>query len=117
MRVRQRASTNAKQVLPEKIFTIDPNEIDPIRGTSFAEQALAALQQHASQGPWPKSIAELLQMRRAEAGKLPLIRYRLFKKLRPLRRYQKTPPHHLPDCSFQRQRRLQLLRLRLKDAP
>ena len=61
----------------DKIFAIDPNQIDPMRGTSFAEQALAALQQHATQGPWPKSIAELLKARRVEAGKLPPIRYRL----------------------------------------
>jgi LmbE family N-acetylglucosaminyl deacetylase len=64
---------------PEKIIAIDPNEIDPVRGTSFAEQALAALQQHATQGPWPKSMAELLKARRIEAGKLPLIRYRLLR--------------------------------------
>jgi LmbE family N-acetylglucosaminyl deacetylase len=64
---------------PDKTFAIDPNDIDPIRGTSFAEQALAALQQHATQGPWPKSIAELLKARRIDAGKLPLIRYRLIK--------------------------------------
>jgi len=64
---------------PEKIISIDPNEIDPVRGTSFAEQALAALQQHATQGPWPKSMAELLRARRIEAGKLPLIRYRLIR--------------------------------------
>src|SRR6266498_883491 len=48
---------------PEKIVTIDPNELDPVRGTSFAEQALAALQQHATQGPWPKSMAEMLRAR------------------------------------------------------
>ncbi len=69
----------ASQAGPEKTFAIDPNEIDPVRGTSFAEQALVALQQHASQGPWPKSIEELLRMRRIEAGKLPLIRYRLMR--------------------------------------
>lgn len=61
----------------EKVVSIDPNEVDPVRGTSFAEQALKALQQHATQGPWPKSIDELLRSRRAEAGKLPLIRYQL----------------------------------------
>lgn len=61
----------------EKVFAIDPNEVDPVRGTSFAAQALAALQQHATQGPWPKSITELMRARRIEAGKLPLIRYRL----------------------------------------
>jgi len=64
---------------PDKTFAIDPNEIDPIRGTSFAEQALAALQQHATQGPWPKSITELLKARRIEVGKLPPIRYRVLR--------------------------------------
>lgn len=62
-----------------KGFAVDPNQLDPLRGTSFAEQALTALQQHATQGPWPKSIAELLKARRIEAGKLPSIRYRLVK--------------------------------------
>jgi LmbE family N-acetylglucosaminyl deacetylase len=61
----------------EKTFAIDPNEVDPVRGTSFAAQALAALQQHATQGPWPKSITELMRARRIETGKLPLIRYRI----------------------------------------
>ncbi|HWN08163.1 MAG TPA: PIG-L family deacetylase [Pyrinomonadaceae bacterium] len=61
----------------EKTFAIDPNEVDPVRGTSFAEQALAALQQHASQGPWPKSIPDLLKARRIDGGTLPFIRYRL----------------------------------------
>ncbi len=64
---------------PEKIVTIDPNELDPVRGTSFAEQALAALQQHATQGPWPRSMADLLRARRIEGGKLPPIRYRLIR--------------------------------------
>ena len=63
----------------ERVFAVDPNEVDPVRGTSFAEQALAALQQHATQGPWPKSITELMRARRIEAGKLPLIRYRLLR--------------------------------------
>ncbi|HEV7747439.1 MAG TPA: PIG-L family deacetylase [Pyrinomonadaceae bacterium] len=63
----------------DKIFATDPNQIDPVRGTSFAEQALAALQQHATQGPWPKSITEMMRTRRLEGGKLPLIRYRLIR--------------------------------------
>src|SRR5260370_24251560 len=33
------------------VVTIDPNEVDPIRGTTYAQQALAALQKHATQGP------------------------------------------------------------------
>ena len=78
--VRGFGSGNAdKAAGSDKLFAIDPNEIDPIRGTSFAEQALTALQQHATQGPWPKSLTELLKARRVEAGKLPLIRYRLLR--------------------------------------
>jgi LmbE family N-acetylglucosaminyl deacetylase len=61
----------------DKIFSINPNEVDPVRGTSFAEQALAALHEHATQGPWPKSVAEMMRARRIEGGQLPLIRYRL----------------------------------------
>ncbi|MGH9930449.1 MAG: PIG-L deacetylase family protein [Pyrinomonadaceae bacterium] len=64
---------------PDRVFAIDPNLVDPVRGNSFGEQALVALQQHATQGPWPKSIAELMRARRIEAGTLPLIRYRLIR--------------------------------------
>lgn len=59
----------------ERFVTVDPNERDPIRGTIYAEQALSALQKHASQGPFPKSIAERLQGN--PSGKLPLIYYRI----------------------------------------
>jgi len=58
-----------------KIVTLDPNEKDPVRGDSFAEEALTALQQHATQGPWPKSIAE--RLRAQNRDRLPEIRYRL----------------------------------------
>src|SRR6185295_13457149 len=78
----------------ERVFAVDPNEVDPVRGTSFAEQALAALQQHATQGPWPKSITELMRVRRIEAGKLPLIRYRLLREaagVPPLPEDARTP--------------------------
>ncbi len=61
----------------EKFVSVDPNEVDSVRGTSFAQQALTALQQHATQGPWPKTIEDLLRARRIEGGKLPPIRYRL----------------------------------------
>src|SRR5712664_3506574 len=63
--------------------TIDPNERDPIRGTMFAEQALAALQKHATPGPWPKTFAEFTARFRSfsgqsgTTGQMPLIRYRL----------------------------------------
>lgn len=59
-----------------KIVAIDPNEMDPVRDSSFAEQALTALQQHATQGPWPKSVEDLIRSRGVD-GKLPLIRYQL----------------------------------------
>lgn len=68
---------NAAVAGSAKIVAIDPNETDPVRGTSFAEQALSALQQHASQGPWPKTLEELLRARRITSGKLPPIRYQL----------------------------------------
>jgi LmbE family N-acetylglucosaminyl deacetylase len=67
----------------EQIVTIDPNERDPIRNTVYAEEALRALQKHATQGPWPKTFAEFAARFRAFSGQsaapgqLPLIRYRL----------------------------------------
>ncbi len=77
VRVFGTTSADNKTNPPVKVVAIDPNEFDPVRGTSFAEQALQALQQHATQGPWPKSIGEMLRARRIESGKLPPIRYRL----------------------------------------
>ena len=77
--VRVFSNANAGAATIDKTFSIDPNQIDPVRGTSFAEQALAALQEHATQGPWPKSIAEMMRMRRMEGGKLPPIRYHLIR--------------------------------------
>lgn len=71
-----------------KVVSVDPNEVDPVRDASFAEQALAALHEHASQGPWPKTIEDLVKAR-GVAGKLPPIRYQL------VRTSSDTPP--LPD--------------------
>jgi len=65
----------------EDVVTIDPNERDPIRDTVYAEEALRALQKHATQGPWPKTFAEFAARFRsftgqgAAPGQLPLIRY------------------------------------------
>jgi hypothetical protein len=42
---------------PSQVVTVDPNEVDPVRGTSYAQQALNGLQKHATQGPWPKVIS------------------------------------------------------------
>jgi LmbE family N-acetylglucosaminyl deacetylase len=62
-----------------KIVTIDPNERDPTRGTLYAEEALAALQKHATQGPWPKTIAERLATLGNPSQGIPLIGYQLVK--------------------------------------
>ncbi len=81
--VRQRGNAAANS--STSIITIDPNEQDPVRGVVFAEEALRALQQHATQGPWPKSFAEYASRFRAfsgqnaPTGQLPMIRYGLVK--------------------------------------
>ncbi len=59
------------------VVAIDPNEMDPVRGSSFAEQALQALQKHETQGPWPKTVADMARFRNSPDGRLPMIRYRL----------------------------------------
>ena len=79
--VRQRGN----QAATNSVVTIDPNEQDPVRGTVFAEQALNALQKHATQGPWPKNFEEYKNRFRAfngqnaPTGQLPMIRYALVK--------------------------------------
>ena len=86
-----RMSRDAKPGPTDKVVAIDPNEVDPVRNSSFAEQALDALQEHATQGPWPKTIEDLMRMRGGSGGKLPLIRYQL------VREAPSVPP--LPDDS------------------
>ena len=71
------SAANTSTATPVKVVAIDPNEVDAVRGLSFAEQALQGLQQHASQGPWPRTMADMLRARRVQSGKLPPIRYRL----------------------------------------
>jgi LmbE family N-acetylglucosaminyl deacetylase len=81
--VRARGNAQAQAADTAPVVTIDPNERDPIRNTVFAEEALRALQKHATQGPWPKTFAEFAARFRAftgqsaAPGQLPLIRYRL----------------------------------------
>lgn len=79
-----RARGNQSQNADAQIVTIDPNEKDPVRGVVYAEEALRALQKHATQGPWPKTFAEYANRFRAFSGQqggtpgqLPMIRYRL----------------------------------------
>ena len=80
--VRARGNAQA-QADNSPVVTIDPNEQDPVRNTVFAEEALRALQKHATQGPWPKTFAEFAARFRAfsgqsgATGQMPLIRYRL----------------------------------------
>ena len=80
--VRARGNAQA-QADNSPIVTIDPNEQDPVRGVVYAEEALRALQKHATQGPWPKTFAEFAARFRAFSGQsaapgqLPLTRYLL----------------------------------------
>jgi LmbE family N-acetylglucosaminyl deacetylase len=67
--------SNQTQTDTAPVVTIDPNERDPIRDTVFAEEALRALQKHATQGPWPKTFADMLRFRNSQDGKLPVTRY------------------------------------------
>ena len=53
-----------------QVVTLDPNETDPVRGTTYAQQALDGLHKHATQGPWPKTVP---------AGGARPIRYNLVK--------------------------------------
>ena len=53
-----------------QVVTLDPNETDPIRGVTYAQQALSGLHKHATQGPWPKTVP---------AGGARPIRYNLVK--------------------------------------
>src|SRR5689334_16015760 len=67
------------------IVTVDPNETDPVRGTTYAQQALEGLHKHATQGPWPKTVT---------AGGARPIRYSLVKQAAsaaPLPANAKTP--------------------------
>src|SRR5882724_8493987 len=76
-----RARGNQTQAATVPVVTIDPNEQDPVRGVVYAEEALRALQKHATQGPWPKTFAEFASRFRAFSGQagapgqLPPIRY------------------------------------------
>ena len=79
VRARGNAAQNTNpQGTAEQLVTIDPNERDPVRGTVFAEEALRALQKHATQGPWPKTLAQMAaRFANSPDGRLPLVRYRL----------------------------------------
>src|SRR5215203_4240665 len=70
---------------PPQVVTLDPNETDTVRGVTFAQQALAGLQKHATQGPWPKTVP---------AGGARQLRYNLVRQVQsapPLPANAKTP--------------------------
>ena len=70
--------SNQTQTETAPVVTIDPNERDATTGQVYAEQALEALQQHATQGPWPKTVAQMAaRFTNSSNGSLPIIRYRL----------------------------------------
>ncbi len=50
------------------IISVNHSERDEVRGMTYAEQALAALRRHATQGPWPQTVP---------VNWTPPIRYRL----------------------------------------
>ena len=95
--VRVRGNTQA-QADNSPVVTIDPNEQDPVRGVVYAEEALRGLQKHATQGPWPKTVAEMARFRNSPDGRLPLIRYRLMREAKGA-----TPlPKNAPPQGFHR---------------
>lgn len=52
----QRLFVRSRGQTEGQVITIDPNETDPARGVTYAQQALSGLQKHATQGPWPKVV-------------------------------------------------------------
>jgi LmbE family N-acetylglucosaminyl deacetylase len=91
-----RARGNQNQADTSTLVMIDPNELDPVRGTTFAEQALSALQKHATQGPWPKSVAQMAaRFTGSSDGRLPLTRYRLAKEAKGVPPLPKDPKNFL----------------------
>ena len=56
VRSRGQETTATGKEGPPQIVSIDPNETDPVRGMTYAQQALSGLQKHASQGPWPRTV-------------------------------------------------------------
>ncbi|HEY0378160.1 MAG TPA: PIG-L family deacetylase [Pyrinomonadaceae bacterium] len=68
VRVGAPGAADDKSTADASLVSVNRNERDEVRGTTYAEQALAALQRHATQGPWPQTLP---------ANWTPTIRYRL----------------------------------------
>jgi LmbE family N-acetylglucosaminyl deacetylase len=91
-----RARGTQSQTDNTPFVTIDPNERDPIRNATFAEEALSALQQHATQGPWPKTVAQMAARFTTSAdGRLPVTRYRLALQAKTAAALPKEPTNFL----------------------
>jgi LmbE family N-acetylglucosaminyl deacetylase len=102
----------------EKIVTIDPNEQDAIRGMSYAEQALQALQKHETQGPWPRTVAQMAaRFRGSTDGKLPLIRYRLVREANKTPALPNTAATFLDDLKLPDAVTTKLAVLKIEDQP
>ncbi len=85
VRSRGQAATPSSTEAQPQSFTIDPNETDPVRGVTYAQQALEGLHKHATQGPWPKTVPP---------GGARQIRYSLVRQVQsapPLPANAKTP--------------------------
>lgn len=115
--VRTRSNPQAAAA-DDKIVTIDPNEQDSIRGTSYAEQALQALQKHETQGPWPRTVAQMAaRFRLSSDGRLPLIRYRLIREATNAAALPKTPNTFLDDLRLPDSVTTKLAVLKIEDRP
>lgn len=88
------AQTNPAEAQKEKdsrVITINRNELDPVRGTTYAEQALQALRRHASQGPWPQTLPP---------QGWPPIRYRLVREAKGVAPLPPNPQTFLDNLSI-----------------
>src|SRR6266850_6796369 len=93
--------SNQAQVDSAPVVTIDPNELDPIRGKIYAEEALEALQKHATQGPWPRTVAQMAaRFTNSSDGRLPLIRYRLAREAKGADAISKDPHNFLDGMAL-----------------
>jgi LmbE family N-acetylglucosaminyl deacetylase len=118
--VRARAaarSSAASDSAPEILVAIDPNERDAVRNTTFAEQALQALQKHETQGPWPKTVAAMARARNSTDGRLPLIRYRLVRASQNAQPLPQTPATFLDGLSLSEAETARLAAPKIEDKP
>jgi len=66
--------SNQAQAETAGVVSIDPNERDPIRDTSFAERR-SALYRNTRRKALAKTLADMARFRNSPDGRLPLTRY------------------------------------------